>query len=138
VAVIGHFRGLEKIASVCDLAILERRPQPGDYPDPACEDILPRSDFVFITGVTLINKTLPRLLALSRNAFVCLVGPTVPLDPRLLEMGVSLLGGLVVDAPDAVFPVVQEGGQRHIFASGTRMLQIERCTSSSGSETDAG
>ena len=33
-----------------------------DFLDSACEYILPEQDFVFITGMTLTNKTLPRLL----------------------------------------------------------------------------
>ena len=126
VTVIGHFRGLEQLAEVCELTILERRPQPGDLPDPACEDVLPRSDFVFITGTTLINKTLPRLLELSRGAFVSLVGPTTPLTPRWFDLGVDLLGGLIVEDAPAVWPVVQEGGQHSFFDRGTRMIQIER------------
>jgi len=126
VTVIGHFRGLDKMAEHCDLTILERRPQQGDLPDPACEDVLPRSDFVFITGTTLINKTLPRLLALSRGAFVSLVGPTTPVTPRWFGLGVNLIAGLVVDDVPAVWPIVQEGGQHSFFDSGTRMLQVER------------
>lgn len=126
VAVIGHFRGLEKMAEVCELTILERRPQPGDLPDPACEAVLPESDFVFITGVTLINKTLPRLLQLSRDAFVVMAGPTVPLTPVLFDYGVNMLAGLVVDDIAPVWQIVQEGGQHTFFDHGTRMVQIER------------
>lgn len=125
VAVIGHFRGLENLAEVCDLAILERSPQAGDLPDPACEVVLPECEVVFITGTTLINKTLPRLLELSRNAFVCLVGPTTPISPRVFDFGVDLVAGLLVDRPDEVWPVVLEGGQHRFFDHGTRMIQIE-------------
>ena len=49
----------------------------GDYPDSACEFILPDCDVVLITGSSLVNKTLPRLLELCRNAYVVLTGPTV-------------------------------------------------------------
>ena len=63
VAVIGRFPNLEPLAAQCRLHILERRPQSGDFPDPACEYLLPSMDYVFITGSTFINKTLPRLLA---------------------------------------------------------------------------
>ena len=132
VTAIGHFRGLDKMAEHCDLTILERRPQAGDLPDPACEDVLPRSDFVFITGTTLINKTLPRLLALSRGAFVSLVGPTTPLTPAWFDLGVDLVAGLVVENVSAVWPVVQEGGQHSFFDRGTRMIQIERAGFSKG------
>lgn len=126
VTVIGHFRGLERLAEHCELTILERRPQAGDLPDPACEEVLPRSDFVFITGTTLINKTLPRLLALSRGAFVSLVGPTTPLTTQWFDLGVDLIAGLVVEDVGAVWPIVQEGGQHAFFDRGTRLLQIER------------
>ena len=43
VAVVGHFYNLERVAAVCDLSILERKPGPGDLPDPACEYILARA-----------------------------------------------------------------------------------------------
>ena len=132
VAVIGHFRGLEKLAEVCQLTILERRPQPGDAPDPACEVILPEAEFVFITATTLINKTLPRLLQLCPNAFVVLVGPTTPLTPLWFDLGVDMVAGLLVDDVSAVWQIVQEGGQHTFFDHGTRMVQIERLNSSNG------
>ena len=65
--------------------ILEREPKQGDYPDSACEYILPDCDLVVITGSAAINKTLPRLLELSRGAEVVLTGPSVPLCPGLAE-----------------------------------------------------
>jgi uncharacterized protein (DUF4213/DUF364 family) len=83
VAVVGHFPMLSKYSDICQLSILERRPQPGDYPDSACEVLLPQQDIVFITGVTMTNKTLPRLLQLSKDAYVVMVGPSVPLAPFL-------------------------------------------------------
>ncbi|MEG1448404.1 MAG: DUF364 domain-containing protein, partial [Oscillospiraceae bacterium] len=81
VAVIGHFPFLERIKDICNLMVLERKPSGDDYPDSACEYILPQCDYVFITGVTLINKTLPRLLDICKNAKVHLVGPSVALAP---------------------------------------------------------
>jgi uncharacterized protein (DUF4213/DUF364 family) len=126
VAVVGHFRNLERLQAVCDLSILERLPQPGDLPDPACEWILPEQDFVVITAATLINKTLPRLLELSRKARVILAGPSTPLTPRLFEFGIDLLGGLVVEDESRVWTVIQEGGQHQIFRGGSRMVKLAR------------
>ncbi|GHV80372.1 hypothetical protein AGMMS49944_21630 [Spirochaetia bacterium] len=101
VAVIGHFMHLEKtLGGMCDLSILEKRPGPGDYPDSACEFILPEADFVFATAVTVINKTLPRLLELSHRQGLILAGPTVPLAPLLFDFGVRDLQGLVIRDPD--------------------------------------
>jgi uncharacterized protein (DUF4213/DUF364 family) len=126
VAVVGHFRNLERLQAVCDLSILERLPQPGDFPDPACEWILPEQDFVVITATTLINKTLPRLLKLSRNARVILAGPSTPLTPKLFEFGIEMLGGLVVEDDARVWTVIQEGGQHQIFRNGSQMVKLSR------------
>ncbi|MGO9230485.1 MAG: Rossmann-like domain-containing protein [Bryobacteraceae bacterium] len=126
VAVVGHFRNLERVQAVCDLSILERLPQPGDFPDPACEWILPEQDYVVITATTLINKTLPRLLELSRNARVVLAGPSTPLTPKLFEFGIDMLGGLVVEDEARVWTVIQEGGQHQIFRNGSRMVKFSR------------
>ncbi|MDR1608268.1 MAG: DUF364 domain-containing protein [Deltaproteobacteria bacterium] len=84
VAVIGHFPHLENLKSVAkEFYIIERDPEPGDLPDSAAEYILPAMDVVFVTGSSIVNKTLPRLLELSAGAWVGLVGPSVPLLPSL-------------------------------------------------------
>ena len=97
VGLIGHLRmppgTLDAAESV---RILEKHPKPGDYPDTACEFILPDCDIVLITGSSIVNKTLPRLLELCKNAYVVLTGPTVPLCPALLERGIDRLAGMVV------------------------------------------
>ncbi|MGA3092761.1 MAG: DUF364 domain-containing protein [Terriglobales bacterium] len=126
VAVIGHFFGLERVAAVCELSILERRPEAGDLPDPACEYILRDQDFVIMTATTLINKTMPRLLQLSRQARVIVAGPSTPLSPILLEHGVELLGGLIVHDQDLAWKTVGEGGRHELFDSGARMVKVSR------------
>ncbi|HQP30822.1 MAG TPA: DUF364 domain-containing protein [Deltaproteobacteria bacterium] len=125
VAVIGHFPGLEDLASQCELSILERRPGLGDLPDPAAEYILPLQDAVFITATTLINKTLPRLLELSSGRFCVLVGPSTPLTPALFDFGVKALAGTVVVDEAKVWRHVAEGGERSVFANGARMVKCE-------------
>lgn len=126
VAVVGHFFDMERVAAVCDLSILERKPQHGDVPDPACEYILGDQEVVIITATTLINKTLPRLLELSRNARVVLAGPSTPLTPLLFRHGIDLLGGLLVEDESRLWKVVQQGGQREIFEEGGRMITVPR------------
>ena len=128
VAVIGHFRELERVARVCHLSILERLPEQGDLPDPACEYILPEQDFVFITGTTLINKTLPRLLELSRGSQVIVAGPSTPLAPVLLKYGVTVLGGLVVDDAERITRDVKEGAHHTLFGPGAKMVQVPPAT----------
>ncbi len=77
---------------------LERSPKSGDYPDSACEALLPEADVVVITGSAAMNKTMPRLLALSRHAEVIITGPSTPMCPALLPLGIRRLSGLVVSA----------------------------------------
>lgn len=97
VATIGHFCHVDAyIHQAKELYILEREPRDGDYPDSACEFILPDMDYVYITGFTLVNKTLPRLLELSGNAKVILVGPSVPMAPMLFDYGVNELAGKIL------------------------------------------
>ncbi len=97
VGVIGHMKLTPEIHGAARAVhIIERRPQPGDYPDAACEYILPRCDYVFITGSALVNKTLPRLIELSRDAYTILTGPSVPLCPALLDAGIDRLAGMAV------------------------------------------
>ncbi len=124
VAVIGHFPGIEKLSAVCDLSILERRPQSGDLPDSACEFILPDQDFVFITASTIANKTLPRLLELSRHAYVVLVGPSTPLTSIMFRHGVDLLAGTVVVEPEPFVRTMQEGGWHQMYRCGARRVSI--------------
>ena len=97
IGVIGH---LNMPSSVYDQAesvtILERNPRPGDYPDSACDWLLPQCDIVIITASTLINKTLPHLLDLCKNAYTILAGPSAPLCPGLLELGIDRIAGLVI------------------------------------------
>lgn len=124
VAVIGHFYNLERLSDVCELSILERKPVHGDLPDPACEYILPEQDVVIMTATTLINKTMPRLLTLSRNARVVVAGPSTPLHPLMFKHGIDLLGGLIVDDDASVWRAVAEGGREALFTQGGRMVKV--------------
>lgn len=126
VAVIGHFHNLERLAGICELSILERKPHAGDLPDPACEYILGEQDVVIMTATTLINKTMPRLLALSRNARIVVAGPSTPLHPLMFNHGSDLLGGLIVDDQPSVWRAVAEGGQKALFNQGGRMVKVAK------------
>jgi uncharacterized protein (DUF4213/DUF364 family) len=127
VAVIGHFPNLERdLAPLCRLTILERSPQEGDFPDSACEFLLPEQDYVFITGVTFINKTLPRLLQIiDGRARVTMVGPTVPLAPVLFRHGIQNLSGFCVTDPAILDTCIRRASIFGIFRGG-RMVSFER------------
>lgn len=126
VTVIGHFPHIDSLRSVCRLSILERMPQEDDYPDPACEYILPEQDVVFITGTAFINKTMPRLLSLARNARIILVGPSVPISPVLFNHGVDTIASTVLLDQELVWKVVKQGGKMKAFRSGGQMVCIQR------------
>lgn len=122
VAAIGHFSALDThIAPVCDLAIIEQHPRPGDYPDSAAEYLLGERDLVFITGCTLANKTLPRLLELSRGAFVVLVGPSTTMAPQLFEYGVMSLSGSMFPDPQVCVDVATGGNHGKMIKTGVKL-----------------
>lgn len=110
IGVVGH---LNMPQAVCDqaasLRILERIPREGDYPDSACDWLIPQCDVVIMTASTLVNKTLPHLLELSRNAYTILAGPSCPLCPELLGLGIDRIAGLVItDVPDMKDKIIHE------------------------------
>ncbi len=126
VAVIGHFPGMEGLASVSQLTVLERRPHPGDLPDAAAEYVLPHQDAVFITASSIINKTLPRLLDLSRQAFTVVVGPSTTLSPVFFRYGVDAIGGTIAADEQVLWQVVQEGSHKTIFQRGGHFFKLTR------------
>ena len=110
VVVVGHFPHVADIAEYANLTVLERNCRDGlDTPDPACEYVMPQADFAFITGVTLINKTAPRLLNLAEGACTVMVGPSVVMTPFLLKWGVHELAGSVVHDPEKAKFAVSNG-----------------------------
>ena len=96
-AVIGHMsRQAEALRGADEVYIIERAPKDGDYPDSACEYLLPQCDIVVITASALVNKTMPRLLELAKNAKTVILGPTAPLCPELKSLGVYRISGMAV------------------------------------------
>ncbi len=80
--------------------------------------ILPLSDIVIITGVTLLNKTLDDLLChIPADKQVVVVGPTAGLIPDVLfKHNVNIIGSTKITHPESMFKVVSEGGVGfHLF-----------------------
>ncbi|MGR9044647.1 MAG: Rossmann-like domain-containing protein [Gammaproteobacteria bacterium] len=120
VVVIGHYPGIERYTEQYGWQVLERLPVAGDYPDPACEFLLPEADWVFLSASTIPNKTFPRLAELSRASKTVLMGPTVPWLPELYSFGIDFLAGVEVADADALFQTASEGGGVRIFETGVR------------------
>ena len=103
IGVIGHLNmPVSVYGQAKEVLILERSPRPGDYPDSACDWILPQCDVVIMTASTLVNKTLPHLLDLCKNAYTILAGPSCPMCPLLLELGIDRIAGLVITDVDGM------------------------------------
>lgn len=117
VVVIGSYPGLESLKHFGDYRCLEKRPRSGDLPDSAAEFLLPQADWVFITASAIANKTLPRLLSLSRQAKVVLMGPSLPWLEEWADFGVDYLAGVTVRDSIHLAQIVAEGGGTRIFSS---------------------
>ncbi|WP_455212476.1 Rossmann-like domain-containing protein [Kaarinaea lacus] len=115
VVVIGRYPGLEKYESQLQVTVLERNPLAGDFPDSACEYVVPNADWVFLTASSIANKTFPRLAELSQNAVTVLMGPSVPWLHNWVNYGVDYIAGVRVSSPDALRATVAEGGGVRIF-----------------------
>ena len=105
--VIGRFPGLAD--RFPGIAIVEREPRQGEYPESALPDLLPKARFVALTASSLVNGSMPRILALCEDAFVLVIGPSTPLAPVLFDQGVDALSGFVVRDIDKLVQAVVEG-----------------------------
>ena len=130
VALVGSFpfaRALRE--QVGQLFVLDEMPGDGEYPPEAAATLLPQAEVVAITGMTLLNRSLERLLALRRpDATVLILGPSTPLSPVLFAYGVDILSGAVVQDVDAVLRLVSQGATfRQIRRSGSvRLVNRQR------------
>ncbi len=110
IAIVGHFPWIPRLEKYArKLFVIEQRPRQGDLPAEASEEILPNVDVVGLTGTALTNHTIERLLELSRDKFVVMVGPTSPLTPVLFDYGVDVISGSKVVDPEKVIRSISEG-----------------------------
>ncbi len=112
--VVGHFPHLAALAEQADVAVLERAARTdADLPDTACEYLLPGCDLAVMTGMTLANKTMPRLLELARDALATVVGPSATICAQVLNVGADLVAGSVVADAALAREVVTCGAPLH-------------------------
>ena len=121
VGIVGHMRGPAGLhAQAKAVYTLEREPREGDYPDSACDYLLPRCDLVLITGSALVNKTLPHLLELCEKATVILTGPSVPLCPALLDLGIDRIAGMAITDRAVLRERVEKGLRGSPYGEGSQ------------------
>jgi uncharacterized protein (DUF4213/DUF364 family) len=82
------------------------------------KEILPISDIIIITGLTLVNNTIDGLLsAMPSKAQVIVTGPSSSIIPDILfENKVNIIGATRITKPDLLFSIVSEvGAGFHLF-----------------------
>jgi uncharacterized protein (DUF4213/DUF364 family) len=124
------------LAAEADFTVLEQDPstlkarEMSHYlPPERAEEAVPEADILVITGVTILNGTLPRLLAMARkDAHILVTGPTASMLPdAFFSRGVSCMGGILVTKPDALLDVISEAGSGyHFFGKSAERLVIRR------------
>jgi uncharacterized protein (DUF4213/DUF364 family) len=80
--------------------------------------VIPESDVVIITGLTLVNNTIDGLLSVIRpETRVIVTGPSSSIIPDILfENNVSIIGATKIEKPDLLFRIVSEFGTGyHLF-----------------------
>lgn len=120
VVVVGRYPGMAAALDGIDVAVLERRPEGSDFPDPAAEFLLPEADWVFLTATSLINKTFHRLAALSADAVTVLMGPSTPWLAEWARWDVDFLAGVRIEDAARAERIAAEGGGVRLFEGGAR------------------
>lgn len=126
IAIVGSFPWIPKLRAVAKkLWVIEQNPREGELPAEAAEEVLPQAEVVGLTGTSFINHTVDRLLELSKNSFVVIVGPSTPLSPILFDYGVDVLAGVKVVEPDKTIRSISQGA---IFSQveGVRLVTMAK------------
>jgi uncharacterized protein (DUF4213/DUF364 family) len=129
VAIVGHFPFIHRLRErAAKLIVLERDPRKGDLSAEAASQVIPQSDVVAITGMTLANHTLEGLLRLCKSeALVMVLGPSTPFSSVLYEYGVDLLSGSIVVEIEPVLNALSQGANfRQVHRAGVRLVTVTR------------
>jgi len=120
-----------------DAATLKPREMPYYAPADQASLYVPQADLLVITGVTLLNGTLPGLLQMAKpGAEIVVTGPTASMLPdSFFQRGVTILGGILVTKPDELLDIISEGGSGYHFFGKSAERLIIRNTLATQKET---
>ncbi|MBU1627790.1 DUF364 domain-containing protein [bacterium] len=108
--IIGRFPFNRDIAAIArNIYFLEIEPDKNELPSFAAEEVIPESDIVVITATTLINKSLPRLLELSKDKDCIVLGPSTPMNDVLFKYGAKKIAGVKVVDGVAITSSIMQG-----------------------------
>lgn len=125
VAVIGrHPAAPSALDSAANVHILHVPEAYGEVP-PAADYILPRCDVVFISGSAFVNGSAGRLIALAREAYCVVLGPSTPLAPALFDSGADLVAGIVADDVEGMDQALAQSSYPTMFAYGHRVHRAQ-------------
>ena len=118
VVLVGAFPFIKKLRAVAsEVHVLELDPAlqdagEGILPDSAAEYLIPDCGLLVITGSTIVNKSLERLLALARQsrAYTVILGPSTVMSEVLFDYGADMIAGAVVLNPEAVMSKLSQSG----------------------------
>jgi hypothetical protein len=128
VAIVGHFPFVPRVKKhAAQLWIIEKNPTAGDLDEHAAPEVIPEADVVAVTGTALTNHTLEGLLALCRpDAFVVMLGDTVPVSPLLFDLGVDALSGTRVVDTETVLRYVSQGANYRQIKGLRKVTMLKR------------
>ncbi|MEJ2232298.1 MAG: DUF364 domain-containing protein [Syntrophobacterales bacterium] len=109
--VVGHFPFIGQLRSkVRNLWVMEKEPRGGDLCEEEGYQALAEADVVAITGSCLINHTFDRIMANCKpGSFKIMLGPSTPLSTILLDCGLDVIGGALVEEKSTVLRMVEKG-----------------------------
>ncbi len=127
VAIVGHFPFVSRVREEAStLWVIEKNPREGDFNEAEADRFIPQADVVAITGTSLTNHTLLRLLKLCNpGAFVIMLGDTVPLSPVLFDYGVHALSGTRVVDADLALKCVSQGANFRQIKGTSRLTMLK-------------
>lgn len=102
---IGHFHDAEVWRNEGrPVSIVELQPREGDIHWDDSRTVLYNAELVFMTGLTLVNRTFGEVVRRTPSAAIrVIMGPTVPLAPTLFRLGLHWLGtSRIMDAQKAL------------------------------------
>ncbi|MEW9492434.1 MAG: DUF364 domain-containing protein [Candidatus Aramenus sulfurataquae] len=109
---IGRFKKVAREFIVLELNPFLIDPANNILPSTAAESVIEDADVVIITASTIINKSIDRLLELSRSAYTVLVGPSTPMLDSMFDFGIDMLAGTKVNRPQSFIKKISQGCER--------------------------